>query len=180
VGFDEGTLLTFTLLQKHGGANTLGRFRLSASTAERPIRADPLPAQVRRIISKPASERTEEEKQAVFSYYLTTDEKFGDANKEIDELMSSWPVGPTTLALMERKRQPRKTAVFKRGDFRKPGEIVNPDVPAILHPLPATGSANRLALAYWLVDKRNPLTARVIVNRTWQAYFGHGLVPTSE
>src|SRR4029450_13541367 len=39
---------------------------------------------------------------------------------------------------------------------------------------------NRLGLAEWIVDKNNPLTPPVIVNRVWQEYFGQGLVTTPE
>src|SRR5207247_3110081 len=53
-------------------------------------------------------------------------------------------------------------------------------VPAALHPLPADAPHNRLTFARWLVDRRSPTTARALVNRVWQAYFGTGLVTTSE
>jgi Protein of unknown function (DUF1553) len=52
-------------------------------------------------------------------------------------------------------------------------------VPAFLHPM-ADERPTRLSLARWLVDPRSPTTARAIVNRVWQAYFGAGLVTTSE
>jgi hypothetical protein len=52
--------------------------------------------------------------------------------------------------------------------------------PAILHPLPPDYPRNRLGLAKWLVSRDNPLTARVQVNRMWEACFGRGLVETSD
>jgi hypothetical protein len=57
---------------------------------------------------------------------------------------------------------------------------VLPGTLAILHPIPPDAKPNRLTLAKWLVDRRNPLTARVTVNRFWQEYFGQGLVRTAE
>jgi hypothetical protein len=66
-----------------------------------------------------------------------------------------------------------------RGDFLRPGVPVTPGVPAVLHDLPEGVTApNRLDLARWLMDPDNPLTARVIVNRAWQRFFGTGLVET--
>jgi hypothetical protein len=55
---------------------------------------------------------------------------------------------------------------------------VSPGVPAVLHPLPEAAKPNRLDLARWLVDPKNPLTARVIMNRFWVHLFGLGLVET--
>jgi len=82
-----------------------------------------------------------------------------------------------TLAAREK---PRTTYLLQRGDFLKPERPVTPGVPAALHPLPADAEPNRLGLAKWLVARNAPTTARAIVNRVWQAYFGTGLVSTSE
>ncbi|MFZ9853613.1 MAG: PSD1 and planctomycete cytochrome C domain-containing protein [Limisphaerales bacterium] len=88
---------------------------------------------------------------------------------------------PTTLVLSERPA-PRKTTVFIKGDFTRPGEEVGPGTPAVLpamHALAGGGRGpNRLDLARWLMDPAHPLTARVLVNRVWQQYFGRGLVET--
>ena len=67
-----------------------------------------------------------------------------------------------------------------RGDFLTKGKEVTAGVPAVFPPLPTDQPTNRLALAKWLVDPANPLTARVTVNRFWERYFGTGLVKTSE
>lgn len=74
----------------------------------------------------------------------------------------------------------RRTYVLKRGQFDQCGEEVQPDVPASVMPFPEGAPRNRLGLARWLVDRRNPLTARVAVNRVWQMFFGRGIVATTE
>jgi hypothetical protein len=78
--------------------------------------------------------------------------------------------------------KPRDSFVMIRGQYDKPGEKVEPGVPAIFPPLKLGESsrrANRLDLAQWLMAPENPLTGRVAVNRMWQQFFGTGLVKTS-
>jgi hypothetical protein len=85
---------------------------------------------------------------------------------------------PTTMVMAE-LAEPRETHVLIRGDFLRPGDPVVADAPAVLPPMPAKeGRRTRLDLARWLVDGRNPLTARVTVNRVWMRYFGRGIVET--
>jgi hypothetical protein len=86
---------------------------------------------------------------------------------------------PKTMIMKERA-QPRETHVALRGSFKAPGEKVTPGVPAILPPLKPDQPSNRLALARWLVDPDNPLTARVTMNRHWGMFFGTPLVETTE
>ena len=87
----------------------------------------------------------------------------------------------TTMVVSERSGLPRPTHVHNGGDFTRKGERVLPGVPAVLPRLEDSSPGtppDRMDLARWLVDRRNPLTARVAVNRIWQAYFGRGLVET--
>ena len=182
---DGGTILTFYLKQNHGGWNSddnqnnnLGRMRLSITTAT-DAAADPLPAGVREILSIPGEKRTQAQFQTVFSYWRTTVPEFGEANKQIVELWGQHPEGSSQLVLRERD-DARATHLLKRGDFLKPDRAVTTGVPAFLHPLPADAEPNRLAFAKWLVDSNSPTTARAMVNRVWQSYFGAGLVATPE
>jgi len=75
--------------------------------------------------------------------------------------------------------KPRDSFVMVRGQYNKPGQQVWPNVPAVLPPLPKSGTTNRLDFAKWLVSPPHPLTARVAVNRFWQQFFGIGLVKTT-
>jgi len=199
VGFPGGTIFLFKLAQEHGGWNSddlmnnnLGRFRLSATTDPMPVVADPLPAGVRQILAIPREGRTPEQIETVFSYWRTTVSEFRETNEKIEALWKDWPAGSTALTLVARD-QPRETRVLKRGDWLKPTAEVNAGVPAFLHSLepptrpavdakaaPAQTDGSRLSFARWLVNKRSPTTARVQVNRLWQAYFGIGLLSTSE
>ena len=74
----------------------------------------------------------------------------------------------------------RKTWVLRRGVYDQRGEEVEPGTPEGILPLPEGFPRNRLGLAEWLVSPRNPLTARVLVNRIWRLHFGRGIVPTQE
>jgi hypothetical protein len=100
-----------------------------------------------------------------------------DLEKQIAELKRNLPVIPTTLIVSERTT-PRETHVHIMGDFLRKGALVTPGVPGVMPPLPAKDKYSRLDLARWIVDPKNPLTARVTVNRIWQEHFGLGLVET--
>src|SRR5205814_8480866 len=96
-------------------------------------------------------------------------------DRRIASLKTTIPPIPSTLVLRERA-VPRETYVHLGGDFTRKGAPVSPGVPGVLPPLAGAGKPNRLDLARWIVDPKNPLTARVTVNRFWQRYFGLGLV----
>lgn len=86
---------------------------------------------------------------------------------------------PTTLVAKE-SAEMRETKILMRGEYDQLGEAVARGVPAALLPFPKDAPTNRLGFAQWLVHPDHPLTARVVVNRFWQQYFGVGLVKTTE
>ncbi|MDX1979873.1 MAG: DUF1553 domain-containing protein [Bryobacteraceae bacterium] len=86
---------------------------------------------------------------------------------------------PTSMIMAESPVR-KRTHILNRGQYDRPGEEVEPGLPAALPPLPEGAPNNRLGFAKWLIDPANPLTARVTVNRLWQMVFGAGLVKTVE
>jgi hypothetical protein len=74
----------------------------------------------------------------------------------------------------------RTTYRLDRGAYDARSDIVEPTTPREIFPLPAEFPANRLGFGQWLVDERNPLPARVAVNRVWALFFGVGLVATTQ
>ncbi len=98
--------------------------------------------------------------------------------KELDQLRRKKPKLPRTMVMQELPK-PRESYIHLGGDFTRHGSRVEPGVPAVLPALKMAGrKPNRLDFAQWLVDRENPLTARVTVNRTWQKLFGKGFVDT--
>jgi hypothetical protein len=88
---------------------------------------------------------------------------------------------PTTPVMMDNPADMhRPTQVFERGNWLVKGQVVTPDVPAAIMPMPANAPRSRLGLAQWLTSKNNPLTARTMVNRVWEQLFGTGLAETLE
>lgn len=182
---DGKTTIHVYLSQKHGGWNSddnqnhnLGRIRLSVSDDTKAV-ADPVPFRVREILATPASQRSPQQVQAVFSYWRTTVPEWAEANAQISDLYKSLPSGASQLVLASRDEM-RPTSILERGDFLKPKQQVTPGVPAFLNPMPAGAGSTRLDFANWMTDRNAPTTARALVNRVWQSYFSTGIVESSE
>lgn len=135
-------------------------------------------------LRKPDSQRNREEQNLVAAEFAKTNSDMSKLlvtiNGEMGVLQKSIDSGMTSVMVMKDDATDRKTAVLERGQYDQPGEIVDAGIPSIFGSLPDSTPPNRLALANWLTDPSNPLTARVAVNRYWQLLFGTGLVKTSE
>ncbi len=140
------------------------------------------------VLRMEESQRPREQREQLTDYFI---ERASDvfskeelALRDWKSLQKEWAAltkSAPAVAMAQSVRQsffPRPSHILMRGDFRSRGVEVQAGTPAVLPPL--EGEANRLNLARWLVSRRNPLTARVTVNRLWQEYFGRGLVFTSE
>jgi hypothetical protein len=119
-------------------------------------------------------------------WFYFTKEFPGKGQPGYDSIKNTWwnlvtKKVPTTPVMMENPSfMQRNTNVFVAGNWLVKGEEVQPGVPASLNAFPANAPKNRLGLAMWLTDKKNPLTARTMVNRLWEQLFGNGLVETLE
>jgi hypothetical protein len=107
------------------------------------------------------------------------------ARKILEDLRGKLAATPavTVPVLEELAGEKRRiTKIQLRGNWQNLGDEVTEGVPAVFNPPPvAEGQrVDRVALAKWLVDPANPLTARVVVNRIWERLFGIGIVSTSE
>ncbi len=105
--------------------------------------------------------------------------KFEELYQKLRALRRQYPPLTEAMVIAENP-DPPKSHILIRGDFRSHGVEVQPGVPAVLNPMSVDGEPARLTFAKWLVSDDNPLTPRVTVNRTWQEFFGRGLVETSE
>ncbi|MBZ5607636.1 MAG: DUF1553 domain-containing protein [Acidobacteriia bacterium] len=166
-----------------GDLDDLRIYRRVLSTGEINQLAIQEPA--RATLALPIDKRSADQTRRLYDYFLSYQAdgdipkqyaELKDLNRRRDELEKSI----LTTMVMEEMNHPRDTHVLARGDYRNPGEKVYPGTPAVLGEWPQDAPRNRLGLAKWLVDERNPLAARVAVNHFWQMYFGLGLVKTSE
>ena len=149
-----GSRLKFSLGQKFGTGNSLRHFQLF-TTGDQEIKTP----------------RTR-----------PIDPGFAKHRLAIEKLLANPPSPPATktqtlVELSQKDR--RKSFVHVRGDYTREGAPVTPATPAFLPALQAE-TPNRLDLARWLFEEKNPLTARVAVNQIWQELFGIGIVPTSD
>jgi mono/diheme cytochrome c family protein len=173
--------LTHESLRPH---HALGRFRISfASDAESALERV-WPSAIRAILATDAAERSLEESEALARYFRSITPMLAEPRKTRDAIAAKLAsIQPMTSVPVMRElpadRQ-RTTRVQLRGNFLNVGDEVKPGVPSAFPPLPEGEPANRLSFAKWLVDPRNPLTARATVNRLWEGIFGTGIVATGE
>ena len=138
-----------------------------------------LKPEILEILKIPPEKRSHFQNVAAEKAFRKMDLGYTERQAGIKALRDIEPKVPSTLVMRELP-EPRQAYVHLGGDFLRKGIDVEPGVPAMLPPLPESENANRLDLARWLVDAKNPLTPRVTVNRIWQRYFGRGLVETRE
>ena len=144
-----------------------------------------------RILRTPPAQRDRYQRDTVTNHLITwyhmligkelyKERGFPELNEKLLALRTSFP-NVSMAQTITQSPDLRTSHIYLRGDYRAKGIEVSPGIPEVLHPFsPAGPEASRLDLARWLVSRENPLTARVIVNRLWQEYFGQGLVTTSD
>ena len=172
--------LRITLDQSFIHQVTLGRFRLSATSHPQP-KASGLPSSLEALLVSGQTEWSEADLQLLEKQFQAEAPELEEARKEIAALDNRLPHFPTSMIMQERPaEQVRTTHLRHRGEFLQPREPVEPDVPSMFHDWPEGTPVNRLTFAQWLFQPGNPLTSRVIMNRTWHAFFGKGIVTTLE
>lgn len=177
-----GTLRLLIHQESKWPRTTIARFGISTTANPSAGSRIAIPAEVRKALNSVA--RTDTQEEAITAFYQTVAPATAGTQKKIVELERQLAaIKPATTVPIMRDLpagKGRKTHVQVRGNYRQKAEEVRRGVPAAFHPLPEDAPRNRLTLARWIMSKENPLTARVIANRHWEALYGSGLVTTSE
>ncbi|WP_339612593.1 PSD1 and planctomycete cytochrome C domain-containing protein [uncultured Rubinisphaera sp.] len=178
---EKDSELVIEIIQNHGTSHTLGKFRFSATSSEKLSDKLSFPEASILALLKSEERNSAESQEKLLAYFRqqtpllkTERDSLNQLRKELTRLEASIL---TTLAT--KATDPREMRVLPRGDWMNDsGEIVTPSVPKFLTPVVEKSERlNRLDLANWLVDARNPLVARTFVNRIWMLFFGQGLSP---
>jgi hypothetical protein len=161
-------------------ASSLGKLRLSVTDAPGGAQALALPfdehGDVEALLCVADADLTEDQRRRLRNAFLLETPELQERAAEVRRLRTGTE-HQTTLILRERASgRGRVTHRHHRGEYTQPRERVTPHLPAALGGEPAP--EDRLGFARWLVSDRNPLTARVVVNQQWAAFFGRGLVET--
>jgi hypothetical protein len=135
-------------------------------------------------LARTPRDRSAEDRSRIASHHLSVAPRLQPQRERLAELRRKLSaVRPyTTVPVLQELagKDRRKTLLQLRGNYLNHGAEVQEGLPTALGPAPGTDRPDRLELARWLVDRRNPLTARVVANRLWESLFGIGLVRTSE
>jgi hypothetical protein len=181
---DASNGMKFIVRLKHdlprGELSLAGRFRISLTGDPEPYA---VPRAVAAALKVDGAKRSTADTKAIDAFrrarspnLRAVTAQMSDLERERKRFEKSLP----TTMVMSEQAKPRDTFMLKRGQYDQPAEKVEAGTPEWLNAFPADAPKNRLGLAKWLVDPKNPLTARVTVNRFWQLLFGTGLVKSVE
>lgn len=170
--------------------HVIGRFQLSFSQQAEPnLEAGAsVPPEVVAALSQSQSEnksKSEESHRVLLDHFKKTDPSFAALRREKTDLVARLAEAKkqqfVKVMVMDEMEQPRETFVLTRGLYDQPNKErpATPNAPTLFGGL-GEREHNRLGFARWLVAEDNPLTARVVVNRFWQQFFGRGIVETVE
>ena len=188
LGFNAPGRLAIRLQQRAGESHQLLRFRVTL-TDGKPEDAlqQALPDEIRHLAAKSVQQRSQKEQALLKRYYESVYTPNSPRLAAWNSALATYAqyIGATAAHTIRERVPKRETFLHVRGDFRRPGERVEPGFLSALpnfQPHSEKSSApqqlTRLDLARWIVDPKNPLAARVAVNDLWQHLFGNGLVRT--
>ena len=182
----EGARMRIRLIQVHGGGldgienNQLGHLRFSTTQAKSPV-APPYDHAATLAMETVSAARTGYDEAELFRAWRLQRTDAVEINSQIESLEKQFPEAETSILHSEARSAAdhRTTRLLDRGAWDAPKHPIKPHVPAALHPM-QSATATRLDFARWLTARESPLTARVQVNRVWQAVFGTGFVESPE
>ena len=178
--------ITFVLAQLHGERHLIGRPRLSCSTTTNASQLRPLPDAVATALAVAPERRSPAQRAELARFVLRL---------KLEEELAALPAPSLVYAgahdfkpdgSFKPTPKPKPVHVLRRGDLASPMELSRPGTLACVSGLESRfkladeddEGARRVALARWIVDPRNVLTWRSIVNRVWHYHFGRGIVDT--
>ncbi len=187
-GADETVVYPRGPFDKEGSKALAALFKQDAGIVDRelkweagmtPEQRQAMPQLWREVFDVPPAQRTAAQKLVMVTSFVENAAENKAHQAAIKKFRAEKPKVETTM-IMREAAKPRRTYLHIKGDFTRDGGEVKAHFPAALHPFKVVAGRepNRLDLARWLVDDASPLTARVLVNRIWQQYFGKGLAET--
>jgi hypothetical protein len=192
VGPNLESPVPFRIGSRHGddsrltGTVAIQDFRLYRRALSEPeVNALSTNQPLQNLLTIPAAERQPAHIEALYTHYLATIDppsqqlktQIATLTKEKTDIQAR---GSLTLIMQEKPNSEPSAHLLLRGVYSDKGDLVKANTPESLNPLPADAPRTRLGLGKWLTDRKNPLTARVTVNRAWQQFFGTGIVETPD
>lgn len=179
VKIGETDTLTLEVRFNYGGAHTIGRFKLSATSsfdlARKPFIKGPS-LETAELLNKT---RDEAEEKKLFAHFKSVTPELAKMRSDLEAQKKNRDAFAASLPrvlISESMDTPRTVRILPRGNFLvETGDIVEPALPGFLSGAKPEKRLTRLDLARWIVAPENPLTARVFVNRLWKQFFGMGI-----